>query len=482
MKTRKHPSNSSRLKKLQSDFDCGGCNAYFDSAYLLHDHMRDHVEGGSYFYDNSIQTAFPISTKTEAATQTCPSDLEDLAGANELAVFAPSIKHEESSDTDTNNEYDDWNAVNEVNGIKEEADKTTGRDTTQIHDAKQNHALNDQVTVRQSADSKRRMASNDRISRTRSSTLKHSKANVNSNLVVSDFSKQASHHIQDVRVSLTRIDDDIISKKNHKSTVKNENGNLTKDLGENDDGLTLGKYRKLRPTAGKEKKKLLRKSKKSIKKKIKKNLDETNVSDPDFNPGDEELPESPYPMDDDDYDNHFDISEADTDDPHWQIAKIECKNMKCEHCDKFTESMFSKLNLLALHRIPFRQENGRIFIKGKKVLRNEQTGKNYVEESEIDFVIDKEAARETFICDECGGTYKDRNNFLRHKKIHTHSLACPHCDYTPTSRKHLRTHLKTHKQKTALQCDFCGMVFNHKKGMVRHVRAVHLGQKRYVHI
>ena len=495
MKTRKRskrPSSSNMLKKLHDlvNFECGGCNIFFSSAYLLHDHMRDHVEGGSYYYDNTMHKAFPVASKTEASTQTCPSDLEESAKTCEpTLVNVQSIKYED--DSDTNTDYDDWNDDFEVKAVNERADNTTG-----TNDTSQHNELKDKGIVRPSI-----VADNGRKGKARTA-LKCSTPNVNFHPAVSKFSKQDfQKDVKDVRVSLTRIDDNFRGKTVHDSIkLTNEIGTLTKGLDQSDDDAATGKCRQLRSAKRKNKngftesykklklkkgkKKLLRKGKTStcIKPNVNKKLDENDVSDPDYNPDDEDLlePQGTLDNDIDNFDDYSDIPEVESDDPLYQTAKIECRTMKCKCCDKFTESMFSKPNLLALHRIPFRQENGRIFVKSNKVLRNEETGKIYAEKSEINFVIDKVAARETFFCDECGGTYKDRNNFARHQKIHKHLMSCPHCDYAPTSRKNLKTHMKIHKQKPATECDICGAVFNYPKNLIVHVRTVHLHLKRYV--
>ena len=467
MKTKKHPSRI--LKELRSNFECGGCNINFDSAYLLHDHMRDHVEGGSYFYNNTTQTAFPVSTTTEAATQTCQTDLEENKG-DKFAELVPKVKDEESSDTDTYNDFDDWNEVNgDTNGagksklanVKAEKIKRNDRDRSPFS-----------MTTGPRPCSKRKVASNVQTSRQKrksSRPLKHSQANIDHfSEIAENFSKKSSLHIQDIRVSLTRIDDVMKTEGTHEPTALNI-------VHKNNDG----KSRKTRSLN--EQKTLWRKDKRKLVWKTLKdtdesgvNEDENDVSDPDYKP-DGDSTESPAPFNVD----NSDISEED-DDPLWKKARIECKNMKCEQCDKFVISAFSKTNLLALHKIPFRQENGRIFIKTSEALVKEHNGKVYDEENEMEFVIDKEAAKETFICDECGTICKDKNNFRRHKKIHEHSLTCPHCDFTPTSKKHFKAHLKTHKQKTDLRCDFCGSMFNHNRNLVQHIRTVHMGLKRYV--
>ena len=57
-----------------SRFKCGGCESLFITLYQLHDHLRDHDEGGSYRYNHNTKTAFALPASCDASTQTCPAD------------------------------------------------------------------------------------------------------------------------------------------------------------------------------------------------------------------------------------------------------------------------------------------------------------------------------------------------------------------------------------------------------------------------
>ena len=523
MKAMKHLSN--RLKELRSNFECGGCNIYFDSAYLLHDHMRDHIEGGSYYYNNTIQTAFPLSITTEAATQTCSSDLGDNT-VDKFAELVPNVKLKESSDTDTYNDYDDWNG--EVNCEKDEAGKSTLTNITT-----EKHKLNDKVPLSVFAGprpgSKRKITSNagkfviPTSSRSGKSKnpLKHTKANSE---IAENFSKQSSLHIQDVRVSLTRIDDVITTTKTRDSTVLKQN--LTKPVHRNDDRLTKGKCRK--PILMKEKKTLLRRGKRSIVRNTEKDSDESGLSgdendksDPDYKPkGDS--PETPVPFndvntdiaEDDNYDiidiaeddnyDIIDIAEEDNDDPQWKEAKIECRNMKCEQCDKFIENAFSKANLLALHNISFRQENGQIKIKLSKALHEEHNGDmNFVksENESWDYlstrkkgIIRRQARRkddEKTECKECGKMLKSDYMTTHMVKYHnatrksrgrpkkdTHYI-CETCNKRvkrKRRKKHERTHMhtktfnKSESEEMTAVCEICGRLCLNARSLLTHMQ------------
>ena len=71
-------ANEPFLVKLETDFKCGGCNICFESIILLHNHLSDHLEGGSYKYDHTIHTAYPVPVSVDASTQTCSIDKENV--------------------------------------------------------------------------------------------------------------------------------------------------------------------------------------------------------------------------------------------------------------------------------------------------------------------------------------------------------------------------------------------------------------------
>ena len=68
-------TDETMLVKLESNFKCGGCNMCFEYISLLHFHLIDHPEGGSYKYNHTTLTAYPVSVSVDVSTQTCSSDL-----------------------------------------------------------------------------------------------------------------------------------------------------------------------------------------------------------------------------------------------------------------------------------------------------------------------------------------------------------------------------------------------------------------------
>ena len=78
-------------------FRCGGCNIFYESIYILHDHLRDHIEGGSYKYNHKIHTAFPVPISKDATTQTSSSETEEKVFGNDIEMIQTSSSDKENA-------------------------------------------------------------------------------------------------------------------------------------------------------------------------------------------------------------------------------------------------------------------------------------------------------------------------------------------------------------------------------------------------
>ena len=81
--------------ELTNRFTCGGCDIIFSKICCLHDHLREHVPGGSYHYDHVSKTAFP---KYDTVCQYAQTSKEDLGkhsnGVKERATSNGFVKEE----------------------------------------------------------------------------------------------------------------------------------------------------------------------------------------------------------------------------------------------------------------------------------------------------------------------------------------------------------------------------------------------------
>ena len=129
-------SAESLFQKLydNTSFKCGGCERFFISVYRLHDHLRDHVEGGSYKYNHKTKIAFPVLTSREASTQTCLSDIMETKAIKIEHLdllddkMVKGIQHKsneivegtESLDVNNSEAYDEMTDVESNNDYEEE--------------------------------------------------------------------------------------------------------------------------------------------------------------------------------------------------------------------------------------------------------------------------------------------------------------------------------------------------------------------------
>ena len=668
-----------------SNFECGGCNDFFDSAYSLHDHMRDHEEGGSYFYNNTTKTAFPVCASTDVSTQTCSTDFSG-ARDNRCENLVPSISHEDSSDTDNYDDFEDLQdscIMDEKHSLKDESG-TSPMAVEAKGKSKPNKKLLHAKIKKQSSSSTNNQSIVKTVFptdiRTRKKYSPFTQITVNSN-----SSKRTANclspPIKDLQISLTRIDrmvktdksmkikknnnakmkfnrktrhkikkdpeesdlseiqdhtnnsdcdyepkhrgmnvketnpsqkksrkilrhqikkeaedtdteemeDDVIDpkyqlkdigmrlKKNnaaHKKSDRNtghqikpdpedsdmddiEDGDINHDYEPKYDSLKLKKINSSLKKSNRSQVKLQTKPE-SEAADLK---EEVDVSDPDYEPDDDDIAESPYMLDIiDDPELNDDKEDDDCNNPDWEKAKLECKKMKCDNCNKYVDEAFTKANLLALHKIPFQQENGNIMIKSDKIthkyfkgnmtyLKSENDTWEYlsfrksiaIRKEERSKTIEQEECKECgkmlksdylnthlvkyhnydkqllkrpkkdkyydceicnrritrkhkkihldrhmnvkikksepedmkAVCDICGRLYLNERSLLTHMKVHSaKNLTCKHCGYVAASVEERENHKKKHK--IYHYCETCGVRCSWRKGLMAHIRKVHL--------
>ena len=159
--------------------------------------------------------------------------------------------------------------------------------------------------------------------------------------------------------------------------------------------------------------------------------------------------------------------------------------MKCEHCNKFIEDDFSKANLLALHNIPFRQENDRILIKANKTLHK-------TDELSIKFSTRKKIipySKEKIKCEECGKILS--SEYMRKHMVKYHNrmrkskgrpqndkyFTCEICNKllrTRCRKKHERIHMKSpiksESEEANAVCEICGQMCFNEKSLSNHMQ------------
>uniref|UniRef100_A0A3B5M4V8 IKAROS family zinc finger 2 n=1 Tax=Xiphophorus couchianus TaxID=32473 RepID=A0A3B5M4V8_9TELE len=80
-----------------------------------------------------------------------------------------------------------------------------------------------------------------------------------------------------------------------------------------------------------------------------------------------------------------------------------------------------------------------------------------------------------FQCNQCGVSFTQKGNLLRHIKLHTGEkpFKCPFCSYACRRRDALTGHLRTHAVGKPHKCNFCGRSYKQRTSLEEHKERCH---------
>ncbi|XP_018587904.1 zinc finger protein Helios-like [Scleropages formosus] len=80
-----------------------------------------------------------------------------------------------------------------------------------------------------------------------------------------------------------------------------------------------------------------------------------------------------------------------------------------------------------------------------------------------------------FHCSQCGVSFTQKGNLLRHIKLHTGEkpFKCPFCSYACRRRDALTGHLRTHSVGKPYKCSFCGRSYKQRTSLEEHKERCH---------
>ncbi|XP_051567061.1 zinc finger protein Helios-like isoform X1 [Myxocyprinus asiaticus] len=80
-----------------------------------------------------------------------------------------------------------------------------------------------------------------------------------------------------------------------------------------------------------------------------------------------------------------------------------------------------------------------------------------------------------FQCNQCGVTFTQKGNLLRHIKLHTGEkpFKCPFCSYACRRRDALTGHLRTHSVGKPHKCNYCGRSYKQRTSLEEHKERCH---------
>ncbi|KAM9448860.1 zinc finger protein Helios isoform 2-T3 [Salvelinus alpinus] len=81
----------------------------------------------------------------------------------------------------------------------------------------------------------------------------------------------------------------------------------------------------------------------------------------------------------------------------------------------------------------------------------------------------------SFQCNQCGVSFTQKGNLLRHIKLHTGEkpFKCPFCSYACRRRDALTGHLRTHSVGKPHKCDYCGRSYKQRTSLEEHKERCH---------
>ncbi|CDQ79635.1 unnamed protein product [Oncorhynchus mykiss] len=80
-----------------------------------------------------------------------------------------------------------------------------------------------------------------------------------------------------------------------------------------------------------------------------------------------------------------------------------------------------------------------------------------------------------FQCNQCGVSFTQKGNLLRHIKLHTGEkpFKCPFCSYACRRRDALTGHLRTHSVGKPHKCNYCGRSYKQRISLEEHKERCH---------
>lgn len=87
-----------------------------------------------------------------------------------------------------------------------------------------------------------------------------------------------------------------------------------------------------------------------------------------------------------------------------------------------------------------------------------------------------------YVCPHCHKGLKTAESFRNHLVIHTNKgrFICQVCQKAYNHKGAYQDHIRTHCEYRDYACDYCGAAFKAYKHVARHIRAVHLNDKRFI--
>ena len=460
--------NCNDIPGKETKFSCGGCESLFEDLCLLSNHMREHVEGGSFNYNHTIKTAFPVLVPKDASTQTdylCGEEETDThfeesmtSKDGEIPFIPTEVVHQsDASDTKMYQVVKTEVAVADLQPVTFAFDDTDQFISDIVGDSKALGAQEQEPSTKTEVEEK--------MDETETSS------GMSTNETPPKVKGRPAGLTQSKKPKVKRMDpeDTIIKCERCKVLVMMKHMKKHLLTYHNDQKIYKVNYKKKKPTKAKleEKLKIKMEAKFKIKKeKEKAKLEKAKLEKAKLEKASPEKHKSDSPK----VEKEQTKKDKDFSEKREKRRRFKEQDIVCQICGKHIKTRrILRRHIKVVHE------------KVKPILECEQCGKK-VQNLKL-HVLNMHVNHKkptTAICDTCGRQFPNGLSLARHKIVHTEKyLTCRYCGYQSATHEEFQAHLKMHKKAKVYSCHICNSKFNTPGNIHKHIRSIHMGERRY---